>query len=152
VGAQGVGDDQVVVVLAAAARGVYSGSADGSSGEGGGGVAGGDPSSSGSLAARATRAWRSGSGKVLPRRSARRRIPLAARELKQYFGGACGSKMANKVDPLASLGDSEVLAVQHSPRNAVPEFSQRREDDSEVSSLSAVEESSDVFHENPAWT
>jgi hypothetical protein len=82
--------------------------------------------------ARAASAAAKGSGNVRPRRCARRRIPLAALGLKENLEGDRGSKTADKEDPTASLGDSEESAVQHSPRQAVPEVSQGPEDHGEV--------------------
>ena len=56
------------------------------------------------------------------------RIPVAAFWLKKYFSGtACVSMHGNNVDATALLGDSEVFAVKHTPRHAIPEFVQRLE-------------------------
>jgi hypothetical protein len=68
-------------------------------------------------------------GSSRPRRSARRRIPVAAFGLKKYFD-RCGpvSKTSGKEDTVTSLGDSEVLSVQHSPAKAIPELLQRPDD------------------------
>jgi hypothetical protein len=61
--------------------------------------------------------------------AARRRIPVAAFGLKKYFD-RCGpvSKTSGKEDTITSLGDSEVLSVQHSPAKAIPELLQRPDD------------------------
>lgn len=67
-------------------------------------------------------------GNVLPRLSARRRIPCAALWLKKNLWGTRCSKMSDNVDATASLGDSEILAVEHTPRKAVPEFGKRFDD------------------------
>jgi hypothetical protein len=48
-------------------------------------------------------------------------MPLAAFALKEYFGGAVGSKTADNEHSTAPLGDSEVPSVQSSPRHAIPE-------------------------------
>jgi len=42
------------------------------------------------------------------------------------------------------LGDAEVARIKQTPRNAVPEFIQRGEDDLEVFALVGVEEPGDV--------
>jgi hypothetical protein len=83
----------------------------------------------GPAAATASSAERSDDGSSRPRRSARRRIPAAAFGLKQYLD-RCGpvSSTSDKDDATASLGYSEVLSVQHSVGDAIPEFSQRPED------------------------
>jgi hypothetical protein len=44
-----------------------------------------------------------------------------------------------------------VARIKHAPRNAVPEFIQRGEDDLEVLALVGVEESGDVLEQKPAW-
>ena len=65
------------------------------------------------------------SGNVLPRFSTRRRIPAHALGLKKYRSGSgsgSGSKMSDKEDTLTSLGQTEELSIQHSPREAIPEF------------------------------
>jgi hypothetical protein len=56
-------------------------------------------------------------------------MPVAAFGLKKYFD-RCGpvSKTSGKKDSVASLGDSEVLSVQHSPAKAIPESLQRPDD------------------------
>jgi len=56
-------------------------------------------------------------------------IPAAAFGLKKYFD-RCGpvSKTSGKEDAITSLGDSEVLSVQHSPAKAIPESLQRPDD------------------------
>jgi hypothetical protein len=97
----------------------------------------------GPAAATASSAERSDDGSSRPRRSARRRIPAAAFGLKQYLD-RCGpvSSTSDKDDATASLGYSEVLSVQHSVGDAIPEFSQRPEDGTHCA---AVE-----FHAPPA--
>ena len=56
-------------------------------------------------------------------------MPVAAFGLKKYFD-RCGpvSKTSGKEDSIASLGNSEVLSVQHSPAKAIPELLQRPDD------------------------
>lgn len=82
-----------------------------------------------SCAASPRSAESSASGSTRSRRSARRKIPDAAFGLKQYFrrSGAV-SKMSDNDDTTASLGDSEVLSVQHSVGEAIPAFAQPPED------------------------
>ncbi len=57
----------------------------------------------------------------------------------------------NNVDSTTLLGDSEVLAVKHTPRHAIPEFVQRLEYDREVSSSVAREKAMHVFEDNGSW-
>ena len=66
-----------------------------------------------------TSASHSISGSFFPRFSALRKIPSQALALKKYFSGALSCKIADKEDSAASLGDSPVLGVQHSPRNRI---------------------------------
>ena len=54
----------------------------------------------------------------------------------------------NNVDATALLGDSEVFAVKHTPRDTIPEFVQRLEYDGEVSSSVAREKAENVFEDN----
>lgn len=50
-------------------------------------------------------------------------IPAQAFALKKYFGGTSRvSKASDKKDTAASLGHSEELRVENSPRQAVPDF------------------------------
>ncbi len=75
------------------------------------------------------------SGNLLPRFSARLKIPAAALGLKQNLGCTSASSTSRK-DEYAPppLGHSEVSTVQHSPGEIVkPELGQRRENDSEIS-------------------
>jgi hypothetical protein len=71
----------------------------------------------------------SDAGKARSRLAARRRIPAAAFGLKQYLS-RCGpvSKTSDNDDATAPLRDSEVLSVQNSVGDPIPEFSQRPED------------------------
>ena len=74
-------------------------------------------------------AFWSATGSTRPRRAARRRIPVAAFGVKQYFD-RCGpvSKTSDKEHSLAPLGDGEESRVQHSPAKAIPELLQRPDD------------------------
>ena len=58
--------------------------------------------------------------------------------------------MSDKDDSTAPLGDSEVLSVQHSPGDAIPEFPQRPDDGSHVPSCVRGQETGDVFEDKPA--
>jgi hypothetical protein len=81
--------------------------------------------------------------------STRRRIPFAAFGLKKYLSGTFWVSMhGNNIDTLARLGDSEILAVKHSPRHTIPELVQRLEYDCEVSSSVASEKPMHVFDNN----
>lgn len=96
------------------------------------------------------RAVRSGSGNRRPRFSARRRIPCAAFWLKKYFAGTGDvSKTSRNEDATATLGDSEVLRIQHSPSDAIPEVNQRPEDGTHIPSSVGGKETRDVFEEEP---
>lgn len=56
----------------------------------------------------------------MPRRSARLIIPIQAFALKEYFGCGESSKICDKCDSTAALGDSPKLCIEYSPRNAPP--------------------------------
>lgn len=74
-------------------------------------------------------------GSDLPRFSARFSTPWHARALKEYRRGTSPvSKMSDNEDAAAALGDSEVLSVKHSVGPPVPEFAQRPEEGTKVSS------------------
>jgi hypothetical protein len=91
-------------------------------------------------------------GRFLPIRSTRRRIPTAAFWLKKYFSETGPVSMhGNNVDSTALLGDSEKLAVKHTPRDVIPAFVQRFENDGEVTSAVAREKPVDVFKDNGSW-
>lgn len=65
-----------------------------------------------------SRAVLSKSGNALPRRDALVRIPRQARALKKYFSGTSTSKICDKSDSFATLGDSPMLSVKLSPSQA----------------------------------
>src|SRR6266702_5057882 len=140
-----VDDEGVGTVAAGRAGGVAGGQ-----GGGDGMVAGFTAVSSGAWAASCSNAIWSAWGSARPRRAARRRIPVAALGLKQYFEGTWGSTTADKQHSSAALGDSEVARIQHPPRNAVPEFIQRGEDRLEVPAVVGGQEPGDVLQEKPA--
>ena len=57
----------------------------------------------------------------MPRRAARRRIPVQACALKKYFDGIEAiSTTCHKKHTLAALGDTEILSVEHAPGDAPP--------------------------------
>ncbi len=63
----------------------------------------------------------SNTGSFLPRRAARRRIPVQACALKKYFDGIEAiSTTCHKKHTLAALGDAEILSVEHAPGDAAP--------------------------------
>ncbi|MBG0752306.1 hypothetical protein Q7O_001758 [Pectobacterium carotovorum subsp. carotovorum PCCS1] len=65
------------------------------------------------------RACSSSAGSFLPRRAARIRMPAHAVALKKYFAGIeVVSTTCHKKHTLAALGDTEVLGVEHPPREA----------------------------------
>jgi len=57
--------------------------------------------------------------------------------------------MSDNDDSAASLGDSEVLSVQHAPGEAIPEFCQRPDDGTHVPSAMRRQEARDVFEDDP---
>jgi hypothetical protein len=91
-------------------------------------------------------------GNVLPRFSARRRIPAHAFGLKKNLGATDSSKMSDNEHPTASLGDPEVATVQHPVGPPIPEVAQRPEDGSQVPSSVRRQEASDVLDDAPAGT
>jgi len=91
-------------------------------------------------------------GRFRPWSSVLLRIPTAAFWLKKYLSGTFAVSMhGNNVDATALLGDSEVFAVKHTPRDTIPEPVQRLEYDREVSSSVAREKAVDVFEDNCSW-
>lgn len=91
-------------------------------------------------------------GRFLSILSVRLSIPIAALGLKKYFSGTFWVSMhGNNVDPATLLGDSEVFAVKHTPRDTIPEFVQRLEYDGEISSSVAREKAVHVFEDNGSW-
>jgi hypothetical protein len=105
----------------------------------------------GSCDATASSAAFSATGSSRPRLLARLRIPRHARGLKKYRGGRSPvSKISDKKDTLASLGESEMLRIEHSPRHTVPELVQRSEEASEGLAVIGRESAGDVFPDDPA--
>jgi hypothetical protein len=98
------------------------------------------------------RARRKATGNVLPLVSARRRIPAQARALKKYRCGTLpeSSSASDNEDTLPSLGQSEVLSVQHSVGEPVPELSQPSEEGSQCPSLVRLQDTRDVLPNHPA--
>ncbi len=68
-------------------------------------------------------------GNSLPRFSALRRIPLAAFGLKKNLCGTRLSKTSDNEHTTAALGDSEKLAVEHTPANPIPAFDHENAED-----------------------
>jgi hypothetical protein len=89
-------------------------------------------------------------GNSLPRFSALRKIPCAALGLKKNLLGTWLSKTSDNEHTSASLGDSEVLRVKHTPRQTITEFIQGFEDDSEIVSVSRRKEAGHVFENKPS--
>ena len=61
-----------------------------------------------------------GGGNFRPRLFARLRIPVAALFFKKNLSGTWSSKTSDNVHSTAALGDSEMLAVKHTPRYPIP--------------------------------
>ena len=59
------------------------------------------------------------------------------------------TKMRDNEDSTASLGNSEVLSVQHSVGPPIPEFSQRPEEGSKIPSSVRRQDTGDVFPDQP---
>jgi hypothetical protein len=74
-------------------------------------------------------------GNSLPLASALLSIPAHALGLKKNRCGTlcASSNMSNKEDSFPSLGNAEVLSVQHSVGEPIPEFCQRPENGTKVS-------------------
>lgn len=99
-----------------------------------------------------SRAARNTSGRLRFRFSALRKIPDAAFWLKKNFS-RCGpgiSKMSDKEDSAAALGDSEKLCVQNPVADPIPAASQRPDNGSHVPSSVNREQIGDVFKDKPA--
>jgi hypothetical protein len=91
-----------------------------------------------------------GRGNSRPRRDARRRIPLAAFGLKKYLRGTGRvSKTSDNEHATAALGDSEVLSVQHSVGEPIPESPQVSEDGSKRPPSVDRQEARDVLEDDP---
>lgn len=75
----------------------------------------------------------SAGGSALPLRSARRRIPAQAFRLKK---NRCGTSpvcsVCDNEDATTTLGNSEVLRVQHAVGEPVPEFCQRPDEGAKI--------------------
>ena len=91
-------------------------------------------------------------GSFFPRFSARRRIPAHAFGLKEYRSGTArlGSSTSDNEHALPSLGQSEVLSVQHPVGEPIPEFCQRPEEGSQRPSSVRRQDTGDVFPDHPA--
>lgn len=92
-----------------------------------------------------------GGKRFLPILSARLRHPFAAFGLKKYRWWTFPVSITpNNVDSAARLGDSEVFAIKHAPSEAIPEFGQRPEYNSEISSLVRAEKTRHVLEDKNA--
>ena len=77
-------------------------------------------------------------------------MPAQALGLKKNRDGRSPiSKMADNEDSTASLGHSEPLRVQYSPRHAVPQVIQVCEDGPEILSVVDGKEPRNVFADEP---
>ena len=101
--------------------------------------------------ATACKAISSGSGRLRPRRDARRRIPVAAFALKKYRGSAWVSSTCDKEHATAALGDSEVLTVESAPLDVVKAaVGQNSKEDSEIAALVRGKKSGHVLVDDPS--
>src|SRR5262249_7835763 len=99
----------------------------------------------------ASSACRKASGNVLPRFSARRRMPRQAVALKKYCGGTSPvSKISDNEHTLAALCQSPVLSVQDSVGEPIPEFAQPPEDGSKCPSVVLRQDTGDILPDQPA--
>jgi hypothetical protein len=91
-------------------------------------------------------------GNFFPRLLARRRIPAHAFGLKEYRAGTSrlSSSVSDNKHTLASLGQSEVLSVQHPPCEPIPEFCQRPREGSHRPSSVRRQDTGDIFPDHPA--
>jgi hypothetical protein len=85
-------------------------------------------------------AWISASsrsdGNRRPRRRARSRIPAHARALKKYRDRwSPVSKISDNEDATSSLGHAEVLSVEHSVGDAIPDVDHELDERTECSSV-----------------
>jgi hypothetical protein len=93
----------------------------------------------------------SAGGNALPLRPALLNIPAHAVGLKKNLGGSTPvSKTPDKDDSTATLRDSEVLSVQHSVSEPIPEFDQRPEEGTKVPSTIRTEDTWHVFPDDPS--
>jgi hypothetical protein len=77
-------------------------------------------------------------------------MPAQARWLKKYRCGTSPvSKIADNEHTLASLGQSEILSVQNSVSEPIPEFAQPSEEGAKVPSSRRRQDAGDVLPKNP---
>ena len=92
----------------------------------------------------------SSGGRDFPRFAARRRIPAQAFWLKKNRSGMRPiSKTCDNEDSTTTLGNSEVLCVQHSVGPPIPELAQRPEEGSQDPSSVNRQDTWDVFPNHP---
>ena len=79
-------------------------------------------------------------------------MPVAARGLKEYLGGALGSKICDNEQTATALGDSKPSRIQNAPRAVQrPCVCQCIEDGGEVPPPMATEGTGDVFPKSQSW-
>ena len=90
-------------------------------------------------------------GSSRPLACALRRIPAAARGVKKNLCEAWLSKTSDNEHSAASLGDSEKLAVEHTPRNPIPALDhENAEHFRKVSAAVATEKSGNILEDKPS--
>src|SRR6185437_14467076 len=92
-----------------------------------------------------------GRGNILPRFSARRRMPRQAVELSQYrCGNSPVSSMSDNEDTAAALGYSEKLSVQNPVGDPIPALDQHPEEGSKRPSSVNGQDTGDVLPHQPS--
>ena len=87
----------------------------------------------------------------MPLRSALLKIPAHAVGLKKNLCGSDPiSKTRDNEDSTATLRDSEVLSVQHSVGEPIPELHQRPEEGTKIPSTVATDDAWHVFPDDPS--
>jgi hypothetical protein len=76
-------------------------------------------------------------------------MPEQAFAESKYFGSGDASRMSDNEQAAPSLRNSEVLAVQYSPADAIPELNKGADDGAEIPSSSAGEQARYIFSDNP---
>ncbi len=109
------------------------------------------PASAWWIDARLSRAACKAGGKVRPRFFARRRIPAAAFELKEYLLDTFDCRTADKEHAAAALRDSEILAVQHCVADHRPALPKSFKDRGHIPSGVRAKQPWNIFEESPRW-
>jgi hypothetical protein len=76
-------------------------------------------------------------------------MPAQAFAESKYFGSGDSSKMSDNEQASPPLRHSEVLAVQSSPADAIPELNKAGNDGKEVTASVAGQEPRYIFSDNP---